>query len=421
LIQGRIFAHYGVSGIMCQLFPEKSAITYGDEMKFASRIEKVPPYLFVGISRKIAEKRAQGIDVISFGIGDPDIPTPENVVEKLRETALDSPNHRYPETDGLPEFRQAVADWYQRRFGISVHPDKETLPLIGAKEGIGHAALCFIEPGDIALVPDPGYPVYSVGTWFAGGECHWMPLLEENGWMPDLDAIPDDVADKARVIWLNYPNNPTGAIADAGYFAKVVDFAKAHDIAVMHDASYSEVAFDGYRPISFLETPGAIDVGVEFHSLSKSYNMTGWRLGMAVGNEDIISALMVIKSNLDSGVPNAIQYMGMEAMEMSQDAIDERNAIYEHRRDRVVQTLRDIGLDAIPPKASLYVWTRIPEGFTSAEFTALLLDEADIVVTPGNGYGEYGEGYIRLSLTINDEDMEKGLARLSEWQIPSKD
>ena len=390
-------------------------------MKFASRIEKVPPYLFVGISRKIAEKRAQGIDVISFGIGDPDIPTPENVVEKLRETALDSPNHRYPETDGLPEFRQAVADWYQRRFGISVHPDKETLPLIGAKEGIGHAALCFIEPGDIALVPDPGYPVYSVGTWFAGGECHWMPLLEENGWMPDLDAIPDDVADKATVMWLNYPNNPTGAIADADYFAKVVEFAKAHDIAVMHDASYSEVAFDGYRPISFLETPGAIDVGVEFHSLSKSYNMTGWRLGMAVGNEDIISALMVIKSNLDSGVPNAIQYMGMEAMELSQDAIDERNAIYEHRRDRVVQTLRDIGLDAIPPKASLYVWTRIPEGFTSAEFTALLLDEADIVVTPGNGYGEYGEGYIRLSLTINDEDMEKGLARLSEWQIPSKD
>ena len=390
-------------------------------MKFASRIEKVPPYLFVGISRKIAEKRAQGIDVISFGIGDPDIPTPENVVEKLRETALDSPNHRYPETDGLPEFRQAVADWYQRRFGISVHPDKETLPLIGAKEGIGHAALCFIEPGDIALVPDPGYPVYSVGTWFAGGECHWMPLLEENGWMPDLDAIPDDVADKATVMWLNYPNNPTGAIADADYFAKVVEFANAHDIAVMHDASYSEVAFDGYRPISFLETPGAIDVGVEFHSLSKSYNMTGWRLGMAVGNEDIISALMVIKSNLDSGVPNAIQYMGMEAMELSQDAIDERNAVYEHRRDRVVQTLRDIGLDAIPPKASLYVWTRIPEGFTSAEFTALLLDEADIVVTPGNGYGEYGEGYIRLSLTINDEDMEKGLARLSEWQIPSKD
>ncbi|MYC06265.1 MAG: aminotransferase class I/II-fold pyridoxal phosphate-dependent enzyme [Chloroflexi bacterium] len=389
-------------------------------MNFASRIDRVPPYLFVEISRKIAAKREQGIDVISFGIGDPDIPTPDNVIQKLRETALDGPNHRYPETDGLPEFRQAVADWYQSRFGISVHPDKETLPLIGAKEGIGHAALCFIDAGDIALVPDPGYPVYSVGTWFAGGECHWMPLLEENGWMPDLDAIPDDVADKAKVIWLNYPNNPTGAIADADYFGKVVEFAKAHDIAVMHDASYSEVAFDGYHPISFLETPGAMDVGVEFHSLSKSYNMTGWRLGMAVGNEEIISALMVIKSNLDSGVPNAIQYMGMEAMQLSQEAIDERNTIYERRRDRVVQTLRDIGLDAIPPKASLYVWTRIPEGFTSAEFTALLLDEADIVVTPGNGYGQYGEGYIRLSLTIDDADMEKGLAKLAEWQIPSK-
>lgn len=386
-------------------------------MKFASRMDRVPPYLFVEISRKIAEKKAQGIDVISFGIGDPDIPTPARVVDKLRDTALDTPNHRYPETDGLPEFRQAVADWYQRRFGISVRPDEETLPLIGAKEGIGHAALCFIEPGDIALVPDPGYPVYSVGTWFAGGECHWMPLLEENGWLPDLDAIPQDAARKAKVIWLNYPNNPTGAIADGAYFAKVVEFAKAYDIAVLHDASYSEVAFDGYRPVSFLETPGAMDVGVEFHSLSKSYNMTGWRLGMAVGNADIISALMVVKSNLDSGVPNAIQYMGIEAMALSQDDIDARNRIYERRRDRVVQTLQAVGLDAIPPKASLYVWTRIPQGISSAEFTAKLLDEANIVVTPGNGYGQYGEGYIRLSLTIGDDDMERGLERLAGISI----
>lgn len=382
-------------------------------MKFASRMDRVPPYLFVEISRKIAEKKAQGIDVISFGIGDPDIPTPASVVDKLRDTALDTPNHRYPETDGLPEFRQAVADWYQRRFGISVRPDEETLPLIGAKEGIGHAALCFIEPGDIALVPDPGYPVYSVGTWFAGGECHWMPLLEENGWLPDLDAIPEDATRKAKVIWLNYPNNPTGAIADGDYFAKVVEFAKAYDIAVLHDASYSEVAFDGYRPVSFLETPGAMDVGVEFHSLSKSYNMTGWRLGMAVGNADIISALMVVKSNLDSGVPNAIQYMGIEAMALSQDDIEARNGVYERRRDRVVRTLQAVGLDAVPPKASLYVWTRIPEGFSSAEFTAKLLDEANIVVTPGNGYGQYGEGYIRLSLTIGDDDMERGLERLA--------
>ncbi|MCH9040412.1 MAG: LL-diaminopimelate aminotransferase [Chloroflexi bacterium] len=388
-------------------------------MKFASRIDKVPPYLFVEISRKIAAKRAQGIEVISFGIGDPDIPTPVNVVERLRETALDAPNHRYPETDGLPEFRQEVAGWYQRRFGISVDPDKETLPLIGAKEGIGHVALCFIEPGDLALVPDPGYPVYSVGTWFAGGECYWMPLLEENGWLPDLDAIPAEAARKAKVLWLNYPNNPTGAIAELDFFKKAVDFAKEYDIAVMHDASYSEVAYDGYRPVSFLQTPGAMEVGVEFHSLSKSYNMTGWRLGMVVGNEDIIKALMVVKSNLDSGVPNAIQYMGIEAMRTSQHAIDERNAIYQGRRDRVVEVLRGIGLDAIPPKASLYVWTRVPAGYSSAEITELLLEECDLVVTPGNGYGKYGEGYIRLSLTINNEDMEKGLSRLANWKAPA--
>ncbi len=389
-------------------------------MKFASRIDKVPPYLFVGISRKIAEKKAQGKEVISFGIGDPDIPTPEGIISKLRETALDTPNHRYPETDGLPEFRQAVANWYQKRFGLSVDPDKETLPLIGAKEGIGHAALCFIEAGDIALVPDPGYPVYSVGTWFAGGECHWMPLLEENGWLPDLEAIPEDVARKAKVMWLNYPNNPTGAIADLDYFAKVVTFAKKYDIAVLHDASYSEVTYDNYRPVSFLEAPGAMDVGAEFHSLSKSYNMTGWRLGMVVGNEDIIKALMVVKSNLDSGVPNAIQYMGIEAMDLSQEDLDARNAIYQNRRDRVVEVLRQIGLDVIAPKASLYVWTRVPEGYTSAEITELLLEEHDIVVTPGNGYGNFGEGYIRLSLTIADDDMEKGLSRLSNWKIPSK-
>ncbi|MCH8110068.1 MAG: LL-diaminopimelate aminotransferase, partial [Chloroflexi bacterium] len=325
---------------------------------------------------------------------------------------------RYPETDGLPEFKQAAANWYQRRFGVSLDADKEVLSLIGAKEGIGHVALCFLDPGDIALVPDPGYPVYSVGTWFAGGECHWMPLLEENGWLPDLDAIPADVAQKAKVMWLNYPNNPTGAIAGLDFFEKVVDFAKRHDIAVMHDASYTEVAYDGYKPQSFLQVPGAMDVGMEFHSLSKSYNMTGWRLGVAVGNADMIRALMVIKSNLDSGVPQAIQYMGIEALNGPLDSIDERNGIYQRRRDRVLSVLRDIGLHVDPPKASLYIWARIPEGYTSAEFTAMLLDECDIVVTPGTGYGKYGEGYIRLSLTIAEDDMEKGLERLASWKIP---
>ena len=387
-------------------------------MRFASRIDKVPPYLFVEISRKIAEKRAQGIDVISFGIGDPDIPTPDNVIARLRETALDPPNHRYPETDGLPEFRQAAANWYQRRFGISLDPDKEVLPLIGAKEGIGHAALCFLDPGDVALVPDPGYPVYSVGTWFAGGECHWMPLLEENGWLPDLDAIDPDVAERAKLMWLNYPNNPTGAIAGLDFFERAVDFARRHDIAVMHDACYTEVAFDGYKPVSFLQVPGAVDVSLEFHSLSKSYNMTGWRVGMAVGNAEMIDALMVVKSNLDSGIPQAIQYMGIEALNSPIESTEERNAVYQRRRDLVVSTLHNIGLHVDPPKASLYVWARVPDGYTSAQVTTMLLGERDIVVTPGTGYGKYGEGYIRLSLTIADDALERGLERLASWEIP---
>ena len=387
-------------------------------MKLARRLDKIPPYLFVEISRKIAEKKAQGIEVISFGIGDPDIPTPPSIVERLRETALDAPNHRYPESDGLPEFRQAAADWYQRRFGISLDPDKEILSLIGAKEGIGHAALCFLDPGDVALVPDPGYPVYSVGTWFAGGECHWMPLLEENGWLPDLDAIPEHVARAAKVMWLNYPNNPTGAIAGPDYFEKVVEFATRYDIAVLHDASYTEVAFDGFKPTSFLQTPGAMEVGMEFHSLSKSYNMTGWRLGVAAGNAEMINALMVVKSNLDSGVPQAIQYMGIEALNGPLDAIDERNAVYQRRRDRVLETLRGMGLHVDPPKAGLYVWARIPHGYTSAQITESLLEQCDIVVTPGNGYGAYGEGYIRLTLTIDDENMERGLQRLADWKLP---
>ncbi len=389
-------------------------------MRRARRIERVPPYLFVGISRKKAEKKAQGIEVIDFGIGDPDIPTPAPIIDTLREASVDAPNHRYPETEGLPGFRQAVADWYGRRFGLSPDPDTEVLSLIGAKEGIGHAALSFVDPGDTVLVPDPGYPVYSVGTWFAGGECHWMPLLEENGWLPDLDAVPSEAAARAGVMWLNYPNNPTGAVAGLDYFAEVVDFAKANDILVMHDACYTEVAYDGHRPVSFLQTPGAMDVGLEFHSLSKSYNMTGWRLGACVGNAELIEALMVVKSNLDSGVPQAIQMMGIEALNGPVYSVDERNAVYQRRRDLVVDALRRIGLRVDPPKASLYVWARIPEGYSSAKLTEMLLEERDIVVTPGSGYGRYGEGYIRLSLTIPDRDMERGLERLDSWTIPSR-
>lgn len=389
-------------------------------MKFAERIDKLQPYLFVEISRKINQKRAAGIDVITFAIGDPDIPTPPHILNKLIEAAQDPPNHRYPESDGLPQFRRAVADWYGKRFGIALDSDKEVLPLIGAKEGIGHMALCFIDPGDVALVPDPGYPVYSVGTMFAGGDSYFMPLLEENGWLPDLDAIPEQVAQKAKVMWLNYPNNPTSATADIEYFERVVDFAKAYDIAVCHDGPYTEVAYDGYVPPSFLQAKGAMDVSVEFHSLSKSYNMTGWRVGMAVGNAEMINALMRVKSNLDSGIPQAIQIAGIEALQASQECISENNAIYQRRRDKLVDALRGIGMEITPPRASLYVWARVPEGYSSAEFAAMLLEEKDIVVTPGSGYGEYGEGYIRLSLTLSDEHLAKAVQRLEGWKIPPK-
>ena len=387
-------------------------------MKFARRIEQLPPYLFVEISRKIAQKRAEGIDVVTFAIGDPDIPTPSHILDRLQEASQDPPNHRYPESEGLPELRKAVAQWYEERFGVTLDPDKEILPLIGAKEGIGHAALCFIDPGDVALVPDPGYPVYSVGTMFAGGECHWMPLVEENQWLPDLKAIPSEVADKAKALWLNYPNNPTGAIAGEDFFEEVVDFAKRHDVPVLHDAPYTEVAYDDYRPMSFLQAPGAKDVGIEFHSLSKSYNMTGWRIGMAVGNAEMINALMRVKSNLDSGIPQAIQHAAIEALQGPQDCIQEHNRIYQRRRDKVVATLRQIGLEVSVPKASLYVWAKLPPGWKSGAFSALLIEEKAIVVTPGAGYGRYGEGYIRLSLTIADEQMEKGLERLRSWRIP---
>ena len=331
---------------------------------------------------------------------------------------MDSVNHRYPETDGLPEFRSAVSGWYKRRFNVDLDSDKEIIPLIGAKEGIGHAAFCFINPGDVALVPDPGYPVYSVGTWFAGGECHWMPLKEENGWLPDLGSIPGDILKRAKVMWLNYPNNPTGAVVDEGYFKEVIAFAKQHDIVVLHDACYTEVAYDGYKPISFLQIPGAMDVGVEFHSLSKSYNMTGWRVGVAAGNKDMIDALMIVKSNLDSGIPNAVQYMGIEALKSTDQEIRNRNDIYQSRRDKVVTALKKIGLDVEPPKASLYVWAKIPSGYKSAEFAELILEETNVVVTAGNGYGPSGEGYIRLSLTIGEDDLDEGIKRLQGLKIP---
>jgi LL-diaminopimelate aminotransferase len=353
--------------------------------------------------------------VISLAIGDPDIPTPQHVIERLCRAAQDPQNHRYPESVGLPELRRAIALWYERRFGVTLDPEKEVLPLIGAKEGIGHIALCFIDPGDIALVPDPAYPVYSIGTMFAGGSSHYMPLVEENDFLPDLESIPQDIARKAKILWINYPNNPTAAVAEHEFFDRVVAFAKKYDIAVCHDGPYTEVAFDGYRPVSFLEATGAREVGMEFHSLSKSYNMTGWRVGMAVGNAGIIDALRRVKSNLDSGIPQAIQHAAIEALTGPQDCIVEHNAVYQRRRDLWLQTLGEIGLSAKPPRASLYIWARVPEGYSSLEFATTLLEEAGVVVTPGIGYGKCGEGYIRLSLTIPDNRLEMALTRLTAW------
>ena len=384
-------------------------------MQLAKKLDKLPPYLFVGINQKIAEKKAKGEDIVSFSIGDPDLPTPSHIIEYMCQAAHDPANHRYPETAGLLELRQAIAEWYKKRFGVTLDPDREVLPLIGSKEGIAHMALCFIEPGDIALVPDPGYPPFSMGTMIAGGEPYFMPLKEENDFLPDFETIPESAANQAKLIWLNYPNNPTGAVASLDFLERAAYFAHQHDIAMCHDAAYTEVAFDGYQPPSFMQIPGAKEVGVEFHSLSKTFHMTGWRIGMVVGNAEMIDALFRIKSNLDSGIPQAIQHAAIEALRGSQDDIAEHNAILQQRRDKLMKALNETGLKARVPKATFYIWAKVPQGYDSIDFTTKLLDEAGIAVTPGIGYGKEGEGYIRFSLTISDDQLEQGINRLLDW------
>ena len=391
-------------------------------MRVAKRVEDLPAYLFVAISRKIAEKRAQGADVITFGIGDPDLPTPAPVLQALHDAADDPANHRYPESEGLPELRQSISRWMEQRFRETFDPETEILPLIGGKEGIAHMALCFIEPGDIALAPDPGYPVYEIGTMFAGGESYRLALSEENGWLPDYSLIPAEILQRATILWLNYPNNPTGATATPEFFAETVAFAKQHDLVVCHDNAYSDVAYDGYVPPAFLQTPGARDVGVEFFSFSKTFNMTGWRIAWVAGNAEVVNALMRVKSNIDSGIPQAIQRMAIAALDGDQSFITKNNAVLQRRRDRVVEALQQIGLRVSVPKASLYVWAHVPEGMTSADFATRLLEEQAVVVTPGRGYGEHGEGYIRLSLTVPDEQIDEGarrIAALTGSRLPS--
>jgi len=386
-------------------------------MKISDRINKVPPYLFFEISKKIQAKKAEGKEILDFGIGDPDIPTPDFILQKLIDESSNPVNHRYPESDGMIELRATIANWYKKRFNVNLNPENEVIGLIGGKEGIGHAALAFLDPGDIALVPDPHYPVYSRGTWFAGAECHFMPLKEENNFLPDLENIPSDILKKAKIMWINYPNNPTGAIAGLDFFNKAIEFGIKHDIAILHDAAYSEITYDGYRAPSIMEIPKSKEIAIEFHSLSKAYNMTGWRVGSVVGNKDLISAITTIKSNLDSGIPQAIQHMGIEALKSDGSVISNNIEIYKTRRDRLISALELIGLEIKSPKAGLYLWAKVPKGYNSASFTELLLEELDIVVTPGNGFGDSGEGYIRLSLTTPDEDIEKAIERLESSKL----
>jgi LL-diaminopimelate aminotransferase len=379
----------------------------------ADRLLQLPPYLFVEIDRLKAEVRDKGVDIIDLGVGDPDLPTPEHILKRLMEATQDPGNHRYPSYSGMNDFRKSVAAWYQRRFNVTLDPVEEVVTLIGSKEGIAHFPLAFINPGDYALMTSPGYPVYFSGTLFAGGRSYFLPLRKENHFLPDLSQIPGEVARQAKVLFINYPNNPTAAVADRSFFEGVVAFAREHRIIIGHDAAYSEIAYDGYRPLSFLEVPGAKEVGLEFHSLSKTYNMTGWRIGFAVGNAQLIGGLSQVKSNIDSGAPQAIQWAGIEALEGPQSCLEEMRNVYRKRRDLMVRGLRQIGLSLDSPKASFYLWVEVPKGYTSAQTTRHLLQQAGIVTTPGNGFGEPGEGYFRISLTVPQERLEEAVDRLS--------
>lgn len=381
-------------------------------MKENTAMQNLPPYLFARIEQKVAEAKEKGIDIISLGIGDPDLPTPKHIIDRMAASIYDRANHQYPSSVGLLEYRQAVADWYLKRFGVSLDPKNEVVSLLGSKEGIAHISFAYLDKDDISLVPDPGYPVYGIGTLLAGGKSHIMPLKEENGFLPVLEDIPADVAKKAKLLFINYPNNPTGAVADLAFFAKVVEFAKNYDILVCHDAPYSEMAYDGLVVPSFLQAPGAKDVAIEFHSLSKTYNMTGWRIGWACGNPQAVEVLGRFKSNVDSGVFQAIQYAGIEAMQGPQDSIPEMCKIYQERRDIAVAGLNRMGWNVKAPQATFYFWAPVPKGYTSASFAELILEKAGVIITPGNGYGEYGEGYFRIALTVSKERMQEAFDRM---------
>ena len=386
----------------------------GFPIEVAQRIKTLPPYLFAAIDKMKQAAIARGVDIINLGIGDPDLPTPTPIIDSLAQAAKDPKHHQYPSYEGMLSFRKAVADWYQRRFGVKLDAADEVLTLIGSKEGIGHIHLAFVDPGDTVLVPSPGYPVYPVGTSFCGGVSYTMPLTKANGFLPDLNAIPTEVARKAKLMWLNSPNNPTSVVMTKQYFKQVVAFAQKHGIIVCHDAAYSEIYYDGIRPASFLEADGAKEVGVEFHSLSKTYNMTGWRIGFAVGHKEILAALGKVKSNLDSGVFEAVQAAGITALNLDDAATDAIRKTYQQRRDTLIPGLKQLGLEVEPPRAAFYVWVTVPKGYTSASFTAHLLEKAGIVTTPGNGFGAPGEGYIRMTLCTSKDRLAEAVERIQK-------
>jgi LL-diaminopimelate aminotransferase len=381
-------------------------------MRAAARMTELPPYLFAEIDRKIAEARARGADIISFGVGDPDLPTPQHVVDALTRAAHDPSTHRYPAYTGMPEFRAAVAAWYARRFGVDLDPDTQVQPLVGSKEGIYHLPVAFVDPGDVALVPDPGYPVYETGTIVAGGRPVPLSLSAANDFVPDLEGIaPDDLA-AARVLWLNYPSNPTAATVTKEFFERAVAFCLEHDLLLAHDAAYTEVTFDGYVAPSVLEVDGAEQCAVEFHSLSKTYNMTGWRIGWVCGAAAAVEVIKRLKTNIDSGIFGAVQMAGIAALEGPQDYVRECVQRYARRRDLLCDALKSMGIVVDPPRGSIYLWVPVPEGHTSTSFATLLLEQAGVVVAPGRSYGASGEGYVRFSLTLPDERLEEGVERL---------
>lgn len=380
--------------------------------RLAKRLKQLPPYLFAEIDKLKSELVAKGADVIDLGVGDPDLPTPSHIVEALRRSAQDPANHRYPSYSGMGDFKVSVSRWYKKRFDVELDPEAEVVSLIGSKEGIAHIPLAFVDPGEPVILPDPGYPVYQAGTVFAGGVPHFVPLRVDTGFLPDLSEIPEDVAQKAKLLFLNYPNNPTAAIAEVDFFEEVVAWAKQYEVMVCHDAAYTEIAYDGYRAPSIFQVEGAKDVAIEFHSLSKTYNMTGWRVGFAVGNREIVAGLGRIKTNVDSGIFQAVQWAAMAALDGSQDCVEENKRIYEQRRDVLVEGLRRAGLEVRPPKATFYVCVKVPQGYTSKDFAGHLLKGAAIVATLGVGFGPHGEGYVRMTLCAPVERIQEAVERM---------